>query len=84
MGRDVWWRLEFIYLRQAGKPWKVLLTDLGVDGDIKTDFKLMECDPVFWVQKARHRFQWRILVNRGFESSGSVASGLVFDQRSKE
>lgn len=21
----------------------------------KTDFELMECDPVFWVQKARHR-----------------------------
>jgi len=32
-GCDVRWGLEFIYLRQAGKLGKVLLTDLGVDGE---------------------------------------------------
>jgi hypothetical protein len=34
-------------------------------GSSKTDFELMEYDPVFWVQKARRRVQWRILLNRG-------------------
>ena len=33
MGRDVWWKLEFIYLSQTGKPGEVLLTDLDVDGE---------------------------------------------------
>ena len=51
MRRDMCRRVE----RQVGDPGKALLTDVGSS---KTDLKLMGCDPVFWVQKARSRFPW--------------------------
>jgi len=48
MGRDVWWRLEFMYLRQGGEIWDGTSDRPGCGwGSSRTDFELMECDPCF-------------------------------------
>jgi hypothetical protein len=52
--------------KASQEPWEGTVDRPGCRlGSSKTDFKLMGCDPVFWVQKARHPVQWRILVDIG-------------------
>jgi hypothetical protein len=54
-------------------------------GSSKTDFKLMECDPRFLGPESSSQGPVANSAEQRVESSsGSVASGLVFDQRSKE